>query len=1079
MLRAVDWCPDVASGEAITVFLHQSNRLENLFAQLLAVLERPLADPLQPECIVVPNQGMAQWLAHQTALATGIAANLSFPLPGRFVWELLQRLSTAPAEEDLLARPVLSWRIASLLPDCLDHPLFTEIAVYLADDADGRKLLQLARRISEVFDQYLVFRPDLLARWQRPGQGEHWQALLWQRLTAGGTPLRALLGARCRQLIDRPEAPADLPERVLFFGLNALPPVYLEIVDLLSRRTEVHLFHLSPCRHYWTDLRSARQLAAARRRTGPGYTDDLYDSGNPLLLSLGRAGRAFLHQLVELGPEDIDSYQEGARPDLLTTLQNDILDLHDRSRPGEERFVLRPKDRSVQLHLCCSPLREVQVLHDRLLDLFQTLPELKPADILVIAPDIRLYAGAIAGVFGAAAADQRIPWSLADQSPRERQPLVRCCLDLLALLAGRCTAPEVLALCEHDALLARFDLDSALLPRMHEWVREAGIRWGLDVDHHRQLGVQTTGTHSWRFGLDRLLLGHLMGDSDEPWQGLLPCAGVGSGETAALGGFVTLIDTLNRWHGLLRGSRSPDAWHQLLFHLLDEFFLPNRHDQGLQTVREAITAFERNCRLAGCTLPLTPEAVRQHLEEELSLPDGGQPFLSGRVTFANMVPMRSVPFRVIWLLGMNDTAFPRSQCPASFDLMAQAPRPGDRDRRSDDRYLFLEALLSARDVFAVSWVGCSVRDDSASPPSPVVGELLDHLTASCHGGGQPAGQLLTIEHPMQPFSQRCFAGPSAIASYNRAWLPAEEQAEPRPFWSVPLDPPVETEVELKGVELARLVRFWRNPVHFFLTRVLGLRVDRDSAALEESEPFVLNGLQQFQLRQQTVGDLLSGRESEELFAALTATGQLPQVPFDRLAFTDLADQAERLAEPLYDLLAEPREPLAVHLDLGRWHLTGQLTGCFRTGRVTWRSGARKAADLVELWLLHLVLHLAGPADLVRRSTYLARDRNGTPQWFVLGPVDDPAPLLRDLLDRYQLGLTRPLHFFPKTALAWAEAAPGREMARARAAWTTSEWSQGEDAEPAYAWFLADIDPLDEAFAEQATLFRTILAHQEN
>jgi exodeoxyribonuclease V gamma subunit len=361
----------------------------------------------------------------------------------------------------------------------------------------------------------------------------------------------------------------------------------------------------------------------------------------------------------------------------------------------------------------------------------------------------------------------------------------------------------------------------------------------------------------------------------------------------------------------------------------------------------------------------------------------------------------------------------------------------------------------------------------------VVGELLDHLTASCHGGGQTVGQLLTTEHPMQPFSQRCFAGPSAIASYNRAWLPAEKQAEPRPFWSVPLDPPVETEAELKGVELARLVRFWRNPVHFFLTRVLGLRVDRDSAALEESEPFVLNGLQQFQLRQQTVGDLLSGRESEELFAALAATGQLPQVPFDRLAFTDLADQAERLAEPLHDLLAEPREPLAVHLDLGRWHLTGQLTGCFRTGRVAWRSGARKAADLVELWLLHLVLHLAGPADLVRRSTYLARDRNGTPQWFVLGPVDDPAPLLRDLLDRYQLGLTRPLHFFPKTALAWAEAAPGREMARARAAWTTSEWSQGEDAEPAYAWFFADIDPLDEAFAEQATLFRTILAHQEN
>lgn len=1059
------------------MLVHQSNRLENLLAHLLAVLEQPPADPLRPECIVVPNQGMAQWLACRIAQATGIAANLDCPLPGRFVWELVQRLSGGPCEEDLFARPVLCWRLVNLLPDCLDHPLFVEPAAYLADDTDGRKLLQLAERISEVFDQYLVFRPDLLLRWQHQGRDEHWQALLWRRLAAEGPPLRALLGERCRRLLESADQPVDLPERVLLFGLNALPPVYLEIVARLGRRTAVHLFHLSPCRHYWPDLRSARQLAAARRTTGPMPDDDLYDSGNPLLLSLGRAGRDFLRQLVDLDPEDVDGYAEGARPDLLTTLQNDILDLYDRSRPGEERFVVEPDDRSVQLHTCCSPLREVQVLHDRLLDLFQQLPGLTPGDILVAAPDIGLYAGAIAGVFGAAAADQRIPWSLADQSARERQPLVRCCLDLLALLAGRCTGPEVLALCEHEPLLARFHLDPALLPRLHEWVQEAGIRWGLDADHRRELGVIATDTHSWRFGLDRLLLGHLMGEADDPWQGLLPCAAAGSGETAALGGFATLLDTIHRWHALFRGSRFPADWHGLLLRLLDDFFLPDRHDQGLATLREAISGFERDCRLAGCTRPLSPAAVRQHLEGVLTQPDGGQPFLSGRVTFANMVPMRSVPFRVIWLLGMNDTAFPRTQRPASFDLMARAPRAGDRDRRGDDRYLFLESLLSARDVFAVSWVGRNLRDDSVSPPSPVVGELLDHLAASCAGGHPTVARLLVSDHPMQPFSRRCYTTPSRNASYNRAWLPAERQAAPPPFLAAPLDAPAEAAAG--QVELARLVQFWRHPVHFFLTRILGLRADRDSAGLEESEPFTLDGLEQFQLRQQAVTALLGGRPSEELFFALAAAGRLPQAPFDRLAFAGLKDQAELLAEPLHHLLAGPREPLAVALELGSTLLTGQLGGCFAAGRVAWRSGRRKAADLVELWLLHLVLHLAAPAEVERRSTYLACDKDDSPDWFVLGPVTDPAPLLEDLLDRYRLGLTLPLPFFPKTALAWAEAAPGKAMSKARDAWTGSERYRGEDSDPAYAWFFADRDPLDEQFAEQAALFQTILAHRES
>ena len=190
------------------MLLHQSNRLEILGAHLLEVIARPPADPLRPECIVVPNQGMAQWLGRRIALATGIAANLDFPLPGRFIWDLLHRLADSPPEEDLFARPVLRWRIAGLLPARLDQPPFAELAAYLADDGDGRKLLQLAERISDVFDQYLVFRPDLLARWQRPGHDEHWQALLWRQLCASGTPLRALVGDRCRQLLERPAARA-------------------------------------------------------------------------------------------------------------------------------------------------------------------------------------------------------------------------------------------------------------------------------------------------------------------------------------------------------------------------------------------------------------------------------------------------------------------------------------------------------------------------------------------------------------------------------------------------------------------------------------------------------------------------------------------------------------------------------------------------------------------------------------------------------------------------------------------------------------------------------------------------------
>ena len=323
------------------MFLHQSNRLEALFQQLRAVIHAPLADPLAPEIIVVHNQGMAQWVAQQLAFSTGIAAHLQFPLPARFVWDVLQPLTGAAPDEDLFRKPVLRWRVAGLLPHLLDTPAFREIATYLRDDGDGGKLYQLSGRISDVFDQYQIYRPDLLSRWQQ-GEETHWQAMLWRELAASSVPHRAQLAEQFRLLLtDEAVNPDSLPRRCHLFGINSLAPVYLEIIERISRHTEVHLFHLSPCRHYWGDLVSARQLAGMRtkgRLTAEAGIDPYYEQGHPLLVSLGKTGQDFFRQLLDCEMQEIDLYQENEQAHLLATLHNDILDLRDRSAAGEERL---------------------------------------------------------------------------------------------------------------------------------------------------------------------------------------------------------------------------------------------------------------------------------------------------------------------------------------------------------------------------------------------------------------------------------------------------------------------------------------------------------------------------------------------------------------------------------------------------------------------------------------------------------------------------------------------------------------------------------------------------------------------
>ncbi len=743
------------------MYLYQSNRLESLFSELCRLLDRPSADPLAPEVIVVQNPGMARWLSQQIALNTGIAANLEFPLPARFIWQVFDdQLDVAERQSDF-DRPVLLWRIQGLLAELAGEPAFAQIKDYLSYDDDGLKAFLLAGKITDLFDQYLVYRPDMLLQWE-DGKDQEWQAVLWRKLTAEGGQHRARLLSRLQDKFRSGGLdPETLPSRFSVFGVSSLAPVYMEIFHGISKVTDVYLFHLSPCRQYWGDLVSDAEMAKRRRvwrRKKQADVSDYFEAGNPLLASLGQAGRDFVQQLDELDGRQLDCYHEPVADTLLGCLQHDFLDLRDPSDPSVPRITVPDDDHSIQFHSCYSRLREVQVLHDRLLDIFQDDPSLTPADILIMAPDVESYAAAIRAVFNSSGSRQCIPVSIADRAVRVELPMAESFLQLLGLATSRCTAPEVFAILETDQVRRRFQISDAGLDTLRRWIKESGIRWGLDREQRQQFSPAMHDAHSWSFGMNRLFLSYFSGPEASLYQGIAPCGAMTSEDAQLLGNLADFLDRLQRFGAALKRDQPPDQWGAVLLQILDDFFDPSDSEEdedALAFLRETVCAFVDDCKAAGSVRPMSHAVVQAHFSKVLSSPSGGQAFLSGRATVCNMVPMRSIPSAVICLLGMNDTDFPRHQKSVSFDMVAANPLPGDRNRRNDDRYLFLEALVSARKVLYLSWVGHDQQDNSVCSPSVVVSELLDYVQ---RGYQTPTGDFksLVMEHPVQPFSPRCF-----------------------------------------------------------------------------------------------------------------------------------------------------------------------------------------------------------------------------------------------------------------------------------------------------------------------------------
>lgn len=1040
------------------IHLHHSNRLERLGDALAELLATPLSSPLVPEIVLVQSNGMARWLSLRLAARNQICANVRFPYPAGYVWELLRTLRPDLAEVSGFDPGVLTWRIYGLLPSLLADPRYAELANYLQAGADADRF-ELARRIADVYDQYLVYRPDWIVDWQG-GAEQHWQAALWRELCADGEAHRAqLLDELVRELQQAVPPAGLLPERIALFGAASLPQPYVALLEALGRHCAVHVFALNPSAEYWGEIRSEREI---RRRAGDTDPEALYlETGNKLLASWGRQGRDFLELLLDYQVEHIEYLEPAADGTLLEGLQSDILRLVNRGGDGV-RAQLADDDRSLQVHSCHSRMREVEVLHDQLLRLFEDDPTLSPADVVVMTPDVEAYAPYVDAVF-ATADSQRIPYAIADRSPRREQPLVECFLKLLELRDGRLEADRVGELLEAAALRERFGIAEAELPRLHDWIHRAGIRWGRDGEHRQRLGLPAVEEHSWRAGLDRILLGYAMPAGEQRlFGGILPFDAAEGGSAELAGRLLAFVDAVFTTVEELNASRSLSHWRESLNGLLERFFLADHgSEEALNGIRQALDDLARAGERAGLAEAVPLEVVANSLRQRLDMPARVGSFLSGGVTFCAMVPMRSIPFRVVCLLGMNDGEFPRQQRPLGFDLMARQPRPGDRVRRFEDRYLFLEALLSARSCLYLSYVGQSIRDNTALPPSVIVEELLDYIVQGWEpaAGGDIRERLIT-RHRLQAFSPAYFDGQSErLFSFARYLSEAGAVAgrgrqQRRPLLGEPLPEPDQS---WRSVDLPRLIEFWHCPAEFLLKHRLGIRLDERKPLLAGREPFVLDGLEAWQLRQELLQLVLADAPETPVDYA-RAAGRLPHGVVGMEVLAAKVERVRGFSEKLQALPAATPGPQPFSLDIGDFRLSGTFNRLTAEGRIDYRFGRDRGKDLLSVWITHLVLNAAAPIGIAPVSRWLSETSDCT-----FGPVVDAREQLEFLLRWYWQGLSRPLPLLPTASYDWAEQTRrGKDgLAAARKRWRGSDYDAGECQQPYLALAFADTDPTDD------------------
>jgi exodeoxyribonuclease V gamma subunit len=1051
----------------------------NLLAQAYQRVDKNIPKPLlAPHPLVVPNMAIGRWVSQQGAKSNGISANLELILPAKFIWRLTRQLNLALPLSSDFDEDVIVFSILDAFNDQKFCAVYPRLNSYLYE-SDQLNRYHLAKRVAQVFLNYQLYRSDWLLAWTESrllglGEDEPWQQALWLRLTQMSE--QATYSELNSELITAlKHAPSQfaLPSALCVFGVNQAPPAFYELLKTISHHIDVHVFT-------WL-LNDYKQPSALHHWM--------------------QASEQFKNSFSNTERELIELPAEAGQASQLVSLQGLLL--------GQQQPLNQP-DNSLAVVSCYSPMREVEALHDYLLNLFQADRSLEPGDVLVAVSDVDAYTPIIRAVFDRT--ESPIPYSVNESFAGKESALLKGLLALLDISQWRFTREELEILLHNRLIRHHFAISASDLEQLHAWFDGAAIRWGIDGDHREELGLPNNNEHTWRAGLDRLLLGFalpcslggrlpLYGD-----QQVLPVDEVESGSSELLSRFICYAEQLFTWRERFKKSYSVSEWQQLLRNLLVEFFDVDALEEGIkQQLLQVIERLGDNAKQAASQSQLDVKTIRCILEDNYNH-IGRSGRLSGAVSFTGLSTLAGLPYKVVCMLGMDYDKWPKRSNELGFNLMAKdEKRMSDRCDSDLQRFQTLQLLLSAKQSVYISYTGQDIKSGEHRPESVLVAELLNVADQA----GIPISRY---RHGMHPFSLSNFQH-GLLQSHSSQWLQtAEKIGRGDKTFSALSQQVIGTQIP-SAINLDDLIRFFANPQKAFLKNALSIYMRDQAEEWDNSEPFALANFTDRSVRECILSNKLAkigGNEQDseitdgEGFALNKSSGLLPHGEYGKL----LHDRELSAVEAILDYaplgfvgneLEFPYQQITLNLEADRElsnipKLLNTIQQIEMGGKIKHASSRGIQHLLVDdlydykkiaFWLEHLFMCCCQPERVkpITHVIYCGKNQ-AVKEWFLKAPTNSEN-ILATWVEAYLQGLSYPLPFFAKTSGAYAGSFEKHQeldkaLGAAKKVWRDGFNHPGQGSKPHNDFLFRDEEPLDEIFAAWAELLLLpMMQHSSN
>jgi len=926
--------------------IYRSNNLEHLCSKLAAKTGTNDLSPFAQEIIVTQSAGMTAWVKTELAKRNGIIANISFMNQDSLMNELMGFLTGNKQEN---ARDRIRLQVYGLLGSEGFRETFPAVASYYQND-DLRRI-QLSDKISDLFDQYQLYRPEMIKLWDKEllagdsDSDENWQQWLWKKTET--ISRKDMSDRMISEMKVRKKELASKYPRISLFGITVFTKFHLDFFRELADCTSLDIYLCLP--------------------------SDLQGVNNDLLESFGSKAREL--KLLVSGTFDVQEPFEKVfcRKDTsLAKLQENILE--------DAAISQYPEDGSILINSCHTPGREVECLYNYLLDLFEKDKNLKPGDILVMTPDIDKYAPFIKAVFKNAPV--RFPFKVSGAAKNKEDSIAAALEMIVKFTEEDFTSEKVISLLENKRIRASYSINDT--DYLRSVVKNANIRFG-----YRNNESDDTRYVSWEYGLEKILLGYAMlTDREFPAKDgtmLFPYRDSEASESHDLLRLKAFVEKL-RW--IISEKEKPRNLYDWKSFLLDVTETMIWHDDFDREERADLSSVYRSLSYINnidCLEEVPFKVFLNELDSKLFGETRELQLNTGDITVADPTPVRGIPFKIICILGLDNEVFPSGNNYMDFDLLGENYREGDRNKKETDKYLFLDTLLAAREKIWISYTGRSIKNNNEIPPSIVIDILTDHLGIN----------NIIIKQPLHGFSSVYQKDDPRMFSY----LYNETETD--------FGTGVNENAGNHDLTVYGFLSFFEHPAKWYFRNILGISYEEEEVTLPENELFTIDHLQRWILKNELVK---SEDDLPSFMYKAMKRGVLPLKNSGKVTLDELEEEIHELKEKYREIVASrPESNIFIDLMIKGYSVRGCIDSVYEDEFIAW-SFTDSSKHWITAWLKTLLLSASGR---INRAVFI--DKYGYKKRIDVPNENDSKTRLDQIMSWLERGSGNPLKFSIRVA----------------------------------------------------------------